>query len=576
MNEQEAKKKSTTKSRQKKKKRNGPYPFEFRVRTVRMHLEEGYPASLITSEMGISKETLNQWTKRYQQYGEAGLKNLRRGSKRTRLPGSVKDKIIQLKRSNPGFGSRRIADMLKRFFLMPASSSTVHTTLSQEQLTTKQKQKPKKNPGKPRFFERSTPNQLWQSDICTFRLGGQNAYLIGFMDDYSRYMTGLGLYRSQTAENVLEVYRRAIGEYGVCKEMLTDNGRQYTNWRGSTRFEQELKKERVRHIRSRPHHPMTLGKMERFWKTILEEFLLRAQFGSFEEARERIRLWVQYYNHQRPHQGIGGLCPADRFFEIHHELKKTLEKGMEENVLELALRGKPRDPFYMVGRMGEQSVVIRAEKGQVRMLVDGEAQKDVKELVYELKKEDSDHEEEAKQAVIQPGGEGQNCAFAVERPAVCIGTVPGEGDQLDTAGPLAEPGHGGDGEGVNAGEQGEAACSERETGEAAGEEGSKEKWCGEAGGTAQDHPEAEDPGDPLMTVETHGEKGQDDKKAGEGRAEPGGPAAGRDHHEGTLRTDDGYPGSAAAGGSPEDLLQVGATRSGGPAGGGTGSAKRPA
>jgi transposase InsO family protein len=67
---------------------------------------------------------------------------------------------------------------------------------------------------------------------------------------------------------------------------------------------------------------MTLGKMERFWKSILEEFLLRAQFGSFEEARERIRLWVQYYNHQRPHQGIGGLCPADRFFEIHHELKK--------------------------------------------------------------------------------------------------------------------------------------------------------------------------------------------------------------------------------------------------------------
>ena len=124
-------------------------------------------------------------------------------------PEASKIRLLELKRSNPGFGSRRIADMLKRMFLMPASTTTVHTTLSKEQLTTKEKQKPKKNPGKPRFFERSTPNQLWQSDICTFRLGGQNAYLIGFMDDYSRYMTGLGLYRSQTAENVLEVYRRA-------------------------------------------------------------------------------------------------------------------------------------------------------------------------------------------------------------------------------------------------------------------------------------------------------------------------------------------------------------------------------
>lgn len=136
----------------------------------------------------------------------------------------------------------------------------------------------------------------------------------------------------------------------------------------------------------------------------------------------------------------------------------------------------------------------------------------------------------------------------MERPALSIGTVSGKGDQLDTVGPLAKPGHGGDGEGINAGKQGESACAERKTGEVAGEEDNEAQWCGKAGGAAQDHPEAEDPGDPLMTVETHGEKGQDDKKAEEGRAEPGGPAAGRDHHEGTLRTDDGYPGSSAAGG----------------------------
>jgi transposase InsO family protein len=515
MEEQEAKKKHPTKARPKKRKGVGSYPFEFRVRTVRMHLEEGYPASLITSEMGISNETLNQWTKRYQQYGEAGLQNRKRGSKRPRLSGKIKDKIIALKRSNPGFGSRRISDMLKRLFLLPASTTTVHTTLSQEDLITKQQQKRKSNPGTPRFFERATPNQMWQSDICTFRLGGQNAYLIGFMDDYSRYMTGLGLYRSQTAENVLEVYRRARGEYGACKEMLTDNGRQYTNWRGRTRFEQELKKDRIRHIKSRPHHPMTLGKMERFWKTILEEFLLRAQFGSFEEARERIRLWVQYYNHQRPHQGIGGLCPADRFFEIHHELKKTLEQGMEENALELALRGKPRDPFYMVGRMGEQSVVIRAEKGQVRMLVDGEAQTATKELVYDLVKEDSD-EGETKQAILQPGREDKGGAYDLERPSVSIGTVPGEAGKLDTYKPLAERSYGRDGEGVIPGGQGEIACALRAAGEVVGAEGNQTQRGGEAGGAAQDHPAAEDTRYPLMTVEIDGEQWTDENRAEEG------------------------------------------------------------
>jgi transposase InsO family protein len=74
---------------------------------------------------------------------------------------------------------------------------------------------------------------MWQSDIMTFRLAGKNAYLIGYLDDYSRYITGLGFYRSQTAEHVIETYRCAVGEYGVPKELLTDSGRQYTNWRGT-------------------------------------------------------------------------------------------------------------------------------------------------------------------------------------------------------------------------------------------------------------------------------------------------------------------------------------------------------
>jgi hypothetical protein len=201
------------------------------------------------------------------------------------------------------------------------------------------------------------------------------------------------MYRSQTADQVLEVYRRAVGEYGVAKEMLTDRGRQYTNWRGTTRFERELGKDRVRHIKSQAHHPMTVGKIERFWKTIYEEYLVRAQFGSFEEARERIRNWVQYYNHKRPHQGIGGLCPADRFFEIQVELKKTIERGIADNVLEMALRGKPKEPFYMVGRMEGQSVVLRTEKGKLRLMVDDAEGGGKQEMVYEVRtgEEKGDH-----------------------------------------------------------------------------------------------------------------------------------------------------------------------------------------
>src|SRR5512136_664209 len=361
------------------------YGIEFKLRCVKLRLEEGIPVSLLSKEVGASKDVIRRWAIAYQEQGEAGLRNgvVPTGSRR-KLPRPVREKIVEIKKREPLFGVKRISHLLKRAFFLSASPETVRRTLGAESLIVPSRKKHQRNITRPRFFERSTPNQMWQSDIFTFRLGGRYAYLIGFIDDYSRYMVGLELYRTQTADQVLEVYRRAVGEYGVAKEVLTDRGRQYTTWRGSTRFERELGKDRVRHIKSQAHHPMTLGKIERFWKTIYEEFLIRAQFGSFEEAQERIRQWVRYYNHKRPHQGIGGLCPADRYFEIQGELRKTIERGIAENVLEMALRGKPREPFYMVGRMEGQSVVLRAEKGKLRLMVDDEEGGGTQEMVYDV------------------------------------------------------------------------------------------------------------------------------------------------------------------------------------------------
>jgi transposase InsO family protein len=366
------------------------YGLEFKLRCVKLRLEEGIPVSLLSKEVGCSPDVIRRWAKAYEERGEAGLrKGVVPAGSRGKLPGPVREKIVEIKKHESLFGVKRISHLLKRAFFLSASPETVRRTLRVESLIVPSRKKHQHNITRPRFFERSTPNQLWQSDIFTFRLGGRYAYLIGFIDDYSRHMVGLELYRTQTADQVLEVYRRAIGEYGVPKEMLTDRGRQYTNWRGSTRFEREIGKDRVRHIKSQAHHPMTLGKIERFWKTIYEEFLVRAQFGSFDEARERIRQWVQYYNHKRPHQGIGGLCPADRYFEIQAELKKTMEQGIAENVLEMALRGKPKEPFYMVGRMEGQSVVLRAEKGKLRLMVDDEEGGGKQEMVYDVTSEEA-------------------------------------------------------------------------------------------------------------------------------------------------------------------------------------------
>ena len=185
-------KKKKASAGRKKGSRTWAYPVEFRLRVVRLYLEEGYSVALISEEFGISTHSVRRWVNAYRRGGVAGLEPRPRPGGKSSVTPEVKKRMITVKKAHPEYGPRRIADVLKRFFLIPTSPSTVHKTLNDKGLVNKARRKPVKNPPKPRFFERSRPNQLWQSDIMTFRLAGRNAYLIGFMDDYSRYIPCLG------------------------------------------------------------------------------------------------------------------------------------------------------------------------------------------------------------------------------------------------------------------------------------------------------------------------------------------------------------------------------------------------
>jgi putative transposase len=548
-----------------RRKRYGP---EFKLKTIKLFTEESVPLSLIEKECGVKGATVRRWMRLYRRKGDAGLENRHGGSRKSRVPVPVTEKIVAVKKCNPQFGIKRISQVLKRVFFLKASPETVRKTLHRSSLMTPPAKKRKRNITRPRFFERSTPNQLWQTDIFTFKLGGRYAFLIGYIDDYSRYMTGLELFRSQTADNVIEVYRRAIAEYNPPREMLTDNGRQYTTWRGTSRFETELKKDRIRHIRSQPHHPMTLGKIERFWKTIFLEFLSRAQFGSFEDAQERIKQWVKYYNHKRPHQGIGGLCPADRYFEIQGELRKTIEKGIRDNLLEMALRGKPRLPFYMVGRMEGQSVVLRAEKGKLRLSVDDEEEDRTQEVVYNLNDKGSDYgkdregqdREEADVAEFRGDGEVPGGAVGVDGAPQAGGGMPGAVDTVDAAVAVAEAGDGGDAAGPGAeGEPGSRPGAQPEITDDAGAAApvaALECRPGQAGEGACEGAGDQETGncshkgreENLRRMEFFHES---DPRYGVG-APPGVGGV-----PGTQRCDNGRGGSEDTGCVPEDLLRVG-------------------
>ena len=540
------------------------YPPELRLKAVRLRLEEGFSLADVCQEMGMAVSCLSRWVRLYQQFGEVGLQPAAGGHRKPRLPEPITRKIVELKEQHPAFGVKRISQLLRRWFFLPASAETVRQHLHQANLMAPAPTVRRRNITRPRFFERATPNQMWQSDIFTFRLGGRYAYLIAFLDDYSRFLVGADLFRSPTAQSVIEVYRVAAGEFSPPKEMLTDNGRQYTSWRGTSRFEAELKKDRVAHFKSRPHHPMTLGKIERFWESIWQEFLSRAQFDSFDSARERIKIWIKYYNHKRPHQGIDGLCPADRFFEIQSALRKTIEAGIQENLLELALRGKPQAPFYMVGRMDGQSVVLRAEKGKLKLSVSDEQNKE-QELVYDLNKARNDDRQDPKEEqglrnLPQCGGQSPSGAGGVDRAVQTGGCVPPVQNQLDDLQSLAAPGDGGDAPGI--GEPGEP-----------GQGRSPEPPPAEPAPASTGPQQHQSPGQPARSGPTK----QDCQPAGgsgkNGVDEPQSPTASGADLAGSLRSDDGDGGSTRPGHLPPAVLPVGSPGSAGAAGSLGGSAQ---
>ena len=333
------------------------FPAEVKLLAVEA-LELGLSAEEVSEIVGAGSSTLVKWRGLYREGGEKALIRQAAHPGTRRICGELDRRIKQARLDNPEAGVRRIRDELRRDQGLEVSAETVRRVVNDAGLGNPPIQK-KHGPPEIRHFEKELPNALWQIDIFTFNLKRMYpVYLVGIIDDHSRYIVGHGLFRQQTAEAVLEVVKGAIGQWGAPREILSDNGRQFAAWRGQTQFQKVLKRQGIGHVRSASHHPMTLGKIERFWKTIWTEFLEDSLFASFADARQRLDHWIGYYNHQRPHQGIDGACPADRFYGVADDVEEAIRQGCSENALQLALGQETRPPLYLLGRLGNTDVRV--------------------------------------------------------------------------------------------------------------------------------------------------------------------------------------------------------------------------
>jgi len=342
--------------------------------------------------VGVSKHTLYAWKKRFEVEGPAGLMDKPRGGPQgSRLSDLTKRTILMLKESNPNWGCQRISDMLVRGPALPASPSAVAKVL-QEAGYTMAEVPTAPHPQRETRFERAKPNSLWQTDLFTFVLKRQNrrVYLVAFMDDHSRFIVGYGLHASQSSSLVIEVLRASLTVFGAPEELLTDNGSQYVTWRGKSAFTRECEKRGIKQIVASPRRPQTLGKIERFWGTLWREFLESTVFVDMGDARQRIGLFIDHYNFSRPHQGIDGLVPADRFFGAASEVKKTLAARVQANALELARHGLPKAPFYLTGQAGGQPFSVHAE-GERMILTNADGRQEIDLLPPQLAQNAADN-----------------------------------------------------------------------------------------------------------------------------------------------------------------------------------------
>jgi transposase InsO family protein len=325
------------------------------------------PASDFSELAGVSPHSLYTWKKKFEAEGPAGLVGFKRGApKGSRLPEPTKRAILLLKRAHPDWGRQRIHDEMVRAEGLEASPGAIGKVLEDAGFVVEEAEtRPHAPPAK--RFECSRPSQVWQTDLFTFLLRRQNrrVYLVAFMDDFSRFVVGHALAASASGAFVRDAFEAAVAKHGLPEEVLTDNGPQYVTWRGKSAFKKLLERRGVKHRVARPRRPQTLGKVERLWKTLWEELLREAVFKDLEDARARLKAWFDHYNFARCHQALGGLVPADRFFQAAPEVKQALAERVQDNALEIARGGAPRKPFYLAGRVGDQPISLHAEGDRV-------------------------------------------------------------------------------------------------------------------------------------------------------------------------------------------------------------------
>jgi transposase InsO family protein len=286
-----------------------------KMEIIRIVEQSHLPIKHTLKELDIASSTFYDWYRRYQEYGYDGLadKSSRPGRIWNRIPEQERKKVVQKALEFPEKSPRDLAWHItdeEGYFI---SESSVYRILKAYDLITSPVYVMISAADK---FEHPTKrvNELWQTDFTYFKIVGWGWYYLStILDDYSRYIIAWKLSSTMSSEDVKELLDLAITKTGVDRikvrnrpRLLSDNGPCYI----SNELKEYMREKELAHIRGRPYHPMTQGKIERYHRSMKNIINLNHYYLPGELEKE-IDEFVNYYNNERYHESLNNLKPVD-------------------------------------------------------------------------------------------------------------------------------------------------------------------------------------------------------------------------------------------------------------------------
>lgn len=318
---------------------------EQRLDAVRAVLA-GASVTEVAAAVGVSRVSVHAWVRRYLAEGLPGLadRSHRPKSCPHQVAPAVEARVAEMRRRHPRWGARRILLELMKHppegVALP-SRATINRVLVRQGLV---RAKPRKRSRDSyRRWQRPGPMQLWQMDIVggvmlvDTRTGElREAKVITGVDDHSRFCVIAAVVERATSRAVCLALATALARFGVPEEILTDNGKQFTDRfgrhgsrNGEVLFDKICRKNAITHRLTQPASPTTTGKIERFHLTLRRELLDdHGPFTSVAEAQAAIDAFAARYNTDRPHQSLdeqAPVSPGDRFTPMDPRQRELLE-----------------------------------------------------------------------------------------------------------------------------------------------------------------------------------------------------------------------------------------------------------